>query len=141
MAWWRPGQRLNLALAYLIGFFFCWLTLAAFLWIEGKRGSILALVLFVVQELVRHKINLFAGREMIRYLPVASSPSVPLSSGIVAVAFPLVWWLVGSDKKWVRWLGILLLVLLLFMGLYWRDIPNVVFDPAPREPGGWPNLQ
>lgn len=141
MAWWKLGRGPTLALVYLVGFAFCWLSLSAFLRIEGRRGSILALVLFVNQEFLRHRINHFSGHELIAYPPFVSSLSVILSSGIVALAFPAVWCLVVSGKKWLRWPGLLLLALLLFMGLYWGKIDNAVFDPAPRHPEGWPSLQ
>ena len=80
--------KLQLFCIYIFGILVCWASLAAFWQTHGERASLLAFILFALENLVRSSINHAVGRHLLLYPPPLFSPSVLLASAIVACLFP-----------------------------------------------------
>jgi hypothetical protein len=125
----NPTSRAYLLLwGYLIAFPVCWVSQAVFWVMSGRRGSLLAFVLFRCEEFLRLSAQKLVGREIISYPPSGHALSVVVAALVVAIPLAFAFWLAaGAESRALRWLGYTALVLLAFMTFYWPSIPRELF--------------
>jgi hypothetical protein len=110
---------------YPVAFSVCWATEAVFWAMSGRRGSLLAFVLFRCEESLRLTVHKLVGQDLSSYPPSAHAISVVLAALVIAIPLAVV--AVGAQSRALRWVGYVALVLLAFMTLYWPMIPRDLF--------------
>jgi hypothetical protein len=114
--------------AYLAAFSICWVTQAIFWRISGRRGSLLAFVLFRCEEFLRVSGERIVGGDFFSYPPSAHAISVVMAALLVAVPVAWIYWMATkSESRALRMLGYTVLALLAFMIFYWHSIPRDLF--------------
>lgn len=119
------AYRLSLWAAYGVGVGICWTTEVIF-WGHQAYASLLAFCLLVVEESVRSFEHTLL-QHIETYPPASGGLSVLLAAIAVGAAFPLVYLLSRSRKRFVRRVGIFLIFALAFMTLYWVRVPSSFF--------------
>jgi hypothetical protein len=113
--------------SFLVAFFICWVTQAIFWRIGGRRGSLLAFVLFSVEDFLRVTEQRVAGRQVSPYPPSAYAGSVIGAALLMALPLAGMSWVVGAENRVLRCLGFIVLAFLAFMTFYWPSIPHDLF--------------
>ncbi|HVC00183.1 MAG TPA: hypothetical protein VNJ12_12745 [Candidatus Dormibacteraeota bacterium] len=121
---WRPTLR-QIAIIYMLGFLFCWLSLWAGLRQRGPEPFVSPLYGFMLlfEEALRDVLNRFPTLRPTFYPPSLTSLPVMLACALVAEFFATGTALIRSAHKPLRWGGLVLLVILAFATFSWSPIP------------------
>ena len=115
-------------LAYAVAFAVCWVTQAVFWNMSGRRGSLLAFLLFRCEEFIRLSAQKLVGHDLASYPPSGHALSVVVAALLMALPIALAVCVAAeSQSRAVRWVGYGALILLAFMTFYWPSIPRYLF--------------
>jgi MFS superfamily sulfate permease-like transporter len=112
-------NQLQLLTAYGVAVVLCLGSYRFLLRLEGSRGSLLALVMFVVSHFLEWS------------LQGAARVSVLLASLVVSLPFVVDAYLLQRRTRVSRIVGLALLAILLFATLFWGWTSAALYDPTP----------
>jgi hypothetical protein len=129
LASWRPSIA-QIAFVYALGFLLCWLSLWIGLRQKGPEPFVSPLYGFLLlfEETLRDLLNRFPSLRPTFFPPGLTSLPVLLACLLMAEIFSASVAMVRSERKPLRWTGLVLLVILLFAAFSWSPIP-----PLPRS--------
>lgn len=114
----------KLLVAYAFGFLFCWATLCLGYRQSAHYRSLLFWALLGLQAHMLEAVNALVAIKIQWDPPSLYGPTTITSSALVALLFPLAIGLFFSGKRALRWSGLGLCMILVFLGLIWFPTPK-----------------